>query len=79
MRLKLEVKYAPKVKIAVIGGALNGGRILEGTEVRLSCRADANPPDVTYRWFVGEELSDGSHASELVSFFFLLDDFRIVL
>ncbi|EAA06355.4 AGAP000217-PA [Anopheles gambiae str. PEST] len=66
VRLKLEVKYAPKVKIAVIGGALNGGRILEGTEVRLSCRADANPPDVTYRWFVGEELSDGSHASELL-------------
>uniref|UniRef100_A0A182KDT0 Ig-like domain-containing protein n=1 Tax=Anopheles christyi TaxID=43041 RepID=A0A182KDT0_9DIPT len=66
VRLKLEVKYAPKVRIAVIGGALNGGRILEGTEVRLSCRADANPPDVTFRWFVGEELSDGNHASELL-------------
>uniref|UniRef100_A0A182PBZ6 Ig-like domain-containing protein n=1 Tax=Anopheles epiroticus TaxID=199890 RepID=A0A182PBZ6_9DIPT len=66
VRLKLEVKYAPKVKIAVIGGALNGGRILEGTEVRLSCRADANPPDLTFRWFVGEELSDGNHASELL-------------
>ncbi|XP_053678604.1 irregular chiasm C-roughest protein-like [Anopheles nili] len=66
VRLKLEVKYAPKVKIAVIGGALNGGRILEGTEVRLSCRADANPPDVTFRWFVGDELSDGNHASELL-------------
>uniref|UniRef100_A0A182XXZ3 Ig-like domain-containing protein n=1 Tax=Anopheles stephensi TaxID=30069 RepID=A0A182XXZ3_ANOST len=66
VRLKLEVKYAPKVKIAVIGGALNGGRILEGTEVRLSCRADANPPDVTFRWYVGDELSDANHASELL-------------
>ncbi|XP_052899813.1 irregular chiasm C-roughest protein-like [Anopheles moucheti] len=66
VRLKLEVKYAPKVKIAVIGGALNGGRILEGTEVRLSCRADANPPDVTFRWYVGEELSEANHASELL-------------
>uniref|UniRef100_A0A182SHI5 Ig-like domain-containing protein n=1 Tax=Anopheles maculatus TaxID=74869 RepID=A0A182SHI5_9DIPT len=66
VRLKLEVKYAPKVKIAVIGGALNGGRILEGTEVRLSCRADANPPDVTFRWYVGDELSEANHASELL-------------
>uniref|UniRef100_A0A182NVG0 Ig-like domain-containing protein n=1 Tax=Anopheles dirus TaxID=7168 RepID=A0A182NVG0_9DIPT len=66
VRLKLEVKYAPKVSIAVIGGALNGGRILEGTEVRLSCRADANPLELTYRWYVGEELSEGNHAAELL-------------
>uniref|UniRef100_A0A182QTQ6 Ig-like domain-containing protein n=1 Tax=Anopheles farauti TaxID=69004 RepID=A0A182QTQ6_9DIPT len=66
VRLKLEVKYAPKVSIAVIGGALNGGRILEGTEVRLSCRADANPLELTYRWYVGDELSEANHAAELL-------------
>uniref|UniRef100_A0A182J1W2 Ig-like domain-containing protein n=1 Tax=Anopheles atroparvus TaxID=41427 RepID=A0A182J1W2_ANOAO len=66
VRLKLEVKYAPKVRIAVIGGALTGGRILEGTEVRLSCHADANPQDLTYRWFIGDALSEGNTAQELL-------------
>ncbi|XP_052872055.1 irregular chiasm C-roughest protein-like [Anopheles cruzii] len=66
VRLQLEVKYAPKVRIAVIGGALNGGRLTEGTEVRLSCQADANPPDLSFRWFVDDELAESGNASDLI-------------
>ncbi|XP_058812537.1 irregular chiasm C-roughest protein-like [Topomyia yanbarensis] len=64
VRLKLEVKYAPKVSITIISS--NDGRILEGSEVRLHCHADANPPDVTYRWYVGNEMLIGDYSTELV-------------
>ena len=67
VRLKLEVKYAPKVSVSVVGGALAGGRIPEGAEVRLSCRADANPSDVTYRWYRADEPIVGDYTTELVS------------
>lgn len=72
----LQVKYAPKVSVSVIGGALAGGRIAEGSEVRLSCRADANPTDVTYRWYINEELVSGDFTTELVSGFFIINFFR---
>lgn len=62
-----QVKYAPKVSVSVIGGALAGGRIPEGAEVRLSCHSDANPSDVTYRWYVNEELVVGDYTTEMVS------------
>lgn len=65
-KLKLEVKYAPKVSVSVIGGALAGGRIPEGAEVRLSCRADANPTDLTYRWYINDELVVGDYTTEMV-------------
>uniref|UniRef100_A0A182PL60 Ig-like domain-containing protein n=1 Tax=Anopheles epiroticus TaxID=199890 RepID=A0A182PL60_9DIPT len=67
VKLKLEVKYAPKVSVSVVGGALSGGRIPEGAEVRLACRADANPSDdVTYRWYKGDEPIVGDYTTELV-------------
>uniref|UniRef100_A0A182R0F3 Ig-like domain-containing protein n=1 Tax=Anopheles farauti TaxID=69004 RepID=A0A182R0F3_9DIPT len=66
VRLKLEVKYAPKVSVSVVGGALAGGRIQEGAEVRLSCRADANPSEVTYRWYKGDEPIVGDYTTEMV-------------
>lgn len=62
-----QVKYAPKVSVSVIGGALAGGRIPEGAEVIFSCRSDANPSEVTYRWYINEELVVGDHTTEMVS------------
>lgn len=54
----------------MIGGALAGGRILEGADVILSCRADANPGDVTYRWYINEEqVTD--YTTEMVSMQFI--------
>ncbi|KAF6215510.1 hypothetical protein GE061_010265 [Apolygus lucorum] len=61
-RLRLEVKYAPKVTVSVVGGA---SRLMEGMEVRLKCSADANPPDVTYRWYINDKLVDTDATTEL--------------
>lgn len=64
------MKYAPKVMISVIGeSALTGGRIPEGTDIRFLCRADANPPNVTYRWYINDELVAGDYTTEMVSLF----------
>lgn len=72
VKLKLEVKYAPKVSVSVIGGALAGGRIPEGAEVRLSCHADSNPNDVSYKWYINDELVVGDYTTEMVSPLLLL-------
>lgn len=60
------MKYAPKVSVSIISGAASNGRIPEGAEVRLGCRADANPSDVTYRWFLNDEPIVGDYSTELV-------------
>ncbi|KAH8238537.1 hypothetical protein KR032_008933 [Drosophila birchii] len=82
-RIRVEVKYAPKVKVNVMGtlpGAANtaglgGGnpsslgassRIVEHSQVRLECRADANPSDVRYRWFINDEPIIGGQKTEMV-------------
>ncbi|KAG5897978.1 hypothetical protein JTB14_013552 [Gonioctena quinquepunctata] len=65
-KLKLEVKYAPKVTVTVLSGLGPNGRIPEGSEVRLGCKSDANPPDVTYRWSMNDEPLIGDYTTELV-------------
>ncbi|KAL0273423.1 UNVERIFIED_CONTAM: hypothetical protein PYX00_006087 [Menopon gallinae] len=65
-KLRLEVKYAPKVKVEIVSGVDQSGRIQEGADVTLTCNADANPSEVTYKWFVNNELVDGDHTTELV-------------
>ncbi|XP_017054844.1 LOW QUALITY PROTEIN: irregular chiasm C-roughest protein [Drosophila ficusphila] len=80
-KIRVEVKYAPKVKVNVIGtlpggaAALAGGaggahsagsRIVEHSLVRLECRADANPSDVRYRWFINDEPIIGGQKTEMV-------------
>ncbi|CAH1984755.1 unnamed protein product [Acanthoscelides obtectus] len=67
-KLKLEVKYAPKVSVSILSGANAGGRIPEGSEVRLGCKADANPSNVQYRWFLNDEPLIGDYGTELVLF-----------
>ncbi|RZF42205.1 hypothetical protein LSTR_LSTR004354 [Laodelphax striatellus] len=62
-KLKLQVKYAPKVTVKVVGGP---SRLIEGADVRLLCSADANPPDVTYKWFINDQLVAGDPTTELV-------------
>lgn len=66
VKLKLEVKYAPKVTVSIISGAASNGRIPEGAEVHLGCHADANPPEVNYRWFLNDEIIIGDFTTELV-------------
>ncbi|EDV30005.1 uncharacterized protein Dana_GF19598 [Drosophila ananassae] len=65
-KLLLEVKYAPKVTVSVVGGALAGGKIPEGAEVILSCQADANPHELSYRWFINDELMTGDFTTKMI-------------
>lgn len=60
------MKYAPKVTVSVISGAAPNGRIPEGVEVRLGCKADANPSTVTYKWYINDEQIIGDYTTELV-------------
>lgn len=65
-RLKLEVKFAPKVTVSVISGALANGRIQEGAEVRLACHAEANPHEVFFKWYINDNKINGDHSTELI-------------
>ncbi|GFG30249.1 hypothetical protein Cfor_11793, partial [Coptotermes formosanus] len=65
-KLRLEVKYAPKVTLSIISGLGPTGRLTEGAEVRLACKADANPLDLTYRWYINDELVPGDYTTELI-------------
>lgn len=65
-KLRLEVKYAPKVTLRIVSGLGLTGRLTEGAEVRLACKADANPLDLTYRWYINDELVPGDYTTELI-------------
>lgn len=65
-KLKLEVKYAPKVTVSVISGALANEKIPEGAEVRLACHAEANPNELTYRWYINGEPAIGDYTTEMI-------------
>ncbi|KAH8300893.1 hypothetical protein KR044_003681 [Drosophila immigrans] len=74
-KIRVEVKYAPKVKVNVIGSTAGGGggsnfggvqRIVEHAQVRLECRADANPSDVRYRWYINDEPIINGQKTEMV-------------
>lgn len=64
-KLKLTVKYAPKVSVSVISGALANEKIPEGAEVRLACHAEANPNELTYRWYINGEPAIGDYTTEM--------------
>lgn len=55
--IRLEVQYAPKVTVTVVNGAVDGGsgQIPDGATIEAMCVVDANPPEVTYQWFVDDE------------------------
>lgn len=54
--------------MTILSGAATSGRIPEGSEVRLGCKSDANPSEVTYRWYLNDELIVGDYTTELVLF-----------
>lgn len=51
-----QVKYAPKVVITIVEGALDTGRIPIDNSIRLRCNADANPSELTYQWYINDEM-----------------------
>lgn len=67
LNFDVQVKYAPKVVITIIEGALDTGRIPIDNAVRLKCVADANPNEITYQWYIKDEMIIGATSSELVT------------
>lgn len=44
----------------------NSSRVLEGQNVRMICSVIANPPDVSYRWYINEQLILSDPTTELI-------------
>lgn len=53
--------------VVLAEGALDTGRIPEGNTIKFWCNADANPNDVTYRWFLNDEVVIDATLNQLVS------------
>lgn len=41
--------------------------IAEGAEAHFKCSTEANPSDVSYKWFINDELVVGDYTTEMVS------------
>ena len=54
------------MEVKIESGTDPSGRVPEGADVTLTCHADANPKDVTYKWYVNNEMVEGNHKTELV-------------
>ncbi|XP_035451282.2 irregular chiasm C-roughest protein isoform X2 [Spodoptera frugiperda] len=63
--IKLQVQYAPKVRMFVKSGILKGN-IQEGDTVVIGCQASANPNNLTYKWYVNNEHIAGDVSNELI-------------
>ncbi|XP_022828784.1 irregular chiasm C-roughest protein-like [Spodoptera litura] len=63
--IKLQVQYAPKVRMFVKSGILKGS-IQEGDTVVIGCQASANPNNLTYKWYVNNEHIAGDISNELI-------------
>uniref|UniRef100_A0A1A9WL55 Ig-like domain-containing protein n=1 Tax=Glossina brevipalpis TaxID=37001 RepID=A0A1A9WL55_9MUSC len=66
VKIRVEVKYAPKVTVKIIGGPRTDNHIPEHSMVRLECKSDANPNDVRYRWYINDEPIMGGQKTEMV-------------
>lgn len=58
------MKYVPKVNLTISSG--QNGKIPEGSELRVRCDVDANPPAHIYRWYVNNNPVIGDYADEMV-------------
>ncbi|CAH2061857.1 unnamed protein product, partial [Iphiclides podalirius] len=63
--VKLQVQYAPRVKIFIKSGGKNR-MIQEGDKLILGCQATANPNNLTYKWFVNSDQIIGNLNNEIV-------------
>ncbi|CAH2987446.1 unnamed protein product [Chilo suppressalis] len=62
--VKLQILYAPKVRLILKTGMIKG-RIQESDTLVMSCQATANPNNLTYKWYVNNEQITGDK-SELI-------------
>ena len=61
-----QVEFAPKVQVLLVDGSLDTGRIPEGNIVSFMCEADANPSELTYRWFLNDEVMPEQNSKIMV-------------
>ena len=59
---RLQVHYPPHVTLK----SDQPDFVTEGTRVRYSCEAHANPSQVAYAWYVGGRRVQDAHSSQLV-------------
>lgn len=66
--------FAPKIKLAIDKVyrddsivQLSSDGIPEGAEAHFKCNTQANPNDVTFKWFINDELVVGDYTTEMVS------------
>ncbi|CAH0718479.1 unnamed protein product, partial [Brenthis ino] len=65
--VQIEVKYAPKINLSVVSGAISN-KIPEGTEARIRCLVDANPPAQMYAWYLNNHPVVGDYTDEMIIF-----------
>ncbi|XP_058798126.1 irregular chiasm C-roughest protein-like isoform X3 [Phymastichus coffea] len=65
-KLRVEVRYAPKVSLKIHPGFSQNERIREGSELRFKCRAEANPPIMEYKWYINDRKAVGDYTTEMV-------------
>ncbi|XP_012280522.1 irregular chiasm C-roughest protein isoform X2 [Orussus abietinus] len=70
VKILVQVRYAPKVSLRIPTSfserVRKNGRIVEGTELRFKCRAEANPPDIEYRWYINDKKVIGDYKDEMI-------------
>lgn len=66
------MKYAPKVTVSIVEGALDTGRIPIDNAIRLRCNADAHPNVLTYQWYINDEMLIDATLSDLVKLLIIL-------
>lgn len=62
----IQVKYAPKLAVAIVQGAADNGRIPEGNSIKLLCDSNANPNNVVYQWYMNDVQIVDATFNELV-------------
>ncbi|XP_066597961.1 irregular chiasm C-roughest protein-like isoform X2 [Prorops nasuta] len=65
-KIRVAVRYAPKVSMKISSGLTKNGQIREGTELRFKCRAEGNPANMDYRWYINDKKVVGDYTTEMI-------------
>ncbi|XP_028040413.1 irregular chiasm C-roughest protein-like [Bombyx mandarina] len=65
VNVKLQVQYAPKVRLFMKSGSIKG-RIQEGETLIIGCQSNANPSNVSYKWYINNDEAIGEVKNELI-------------
>ncbi|XP_052747765.1 irregular chiasm C-roughest protein-like [Galleria mellonella] len=63
--IRLQVQYAPKVRMFIKSGNIKG-QIQEGDTLIMGCQGSANPTNLTYKWYINNNQIVGTVNNELI-------------